>query len=447
MLIDHAKQAQDSVRRRRRLTNMRPFEVAFVPAGANGWEFLVCKEDSMQVTLEGVAKAQAELQKALEALQKGDSTLPAELLKSLSSSLLPLLGQDGAPVNLVQELKALHADVNTVTQACADVAVIDALDGISTRAAAILKMAEAGANVSTSEPKLEASATSVAKADQVADPVAPVVAPAAEPVAVTEPMTEPEPIDMVEQAGTEGDTADLTLADGEVVTAEEIEKAVPAEGKPGGHKSPPKGYPKDKSQYADPNNFKYPLDTEAHVRAALAYFSKPKNRAGYSPAEVKAIWGRIVGAAKKLGIDVKSPAGPAKAEKACGGDKKEEKTEKTAEAVVAPGAAPEPPKQEQAVVPVTPEVDLMKTLTQSLNELLAPVFKQIGDLKADFEARFVQVAKGDAAVATVPKPAEPGTTPEAPAAKPQDAPTQKPPVVWADDFNENRPVPDDVRCD
>jgi len=74
--------------------------------------------------------------------------------------------------------------------------------------------------------------------------------------------------------------------------------------KKSGHKTPPKGYPKSRSQYGDPTNYKYPLDTEKHVRAALAYFSKAKNRREYSSAEQKTIWGRIIRAAKKLGIEV-----------------------------------------------------------------------------------------------------------------------------------------------
>ena len=71
-------------------------------------------------------------------------------------------------------------------------------------------------------------------------------------------------------------------------------------------KSPPKGYPKEKAQYGDPENYAYPLDTEAHVRAALSYFSMPKNNKKYTPTERNQIWGRIVTAAKKRGIKVKA---------------------------------------------------------------------------------------------------------------------------------------------
>ena len=64
-------------------------------------------------------------------------------------------------------------------------------------------------------------------------------------------------------------------------------------------------------EYADPKNGKYPINTAAHARAALAYISMPKNAAmyplnGVSLSEVK---GRIVAACKKFGIDVSDDSG------------------------------------------------------------------------------------------------------------------------------------------
>jgi hypothetical protein len=77
------------------------------------------------------------------------------------------------------------------------------------------------------------------------------------------------------------------------------------------HEHPPKEYSqagaKDASDYAAPG-FKYPIDNEKHIRAALAYFNKPKNYSMYSPSQRKVILGKILRAAKKHGIDV-SPAG------------------------------------------------------------------------------------------------------------------------------------------
>ena len=57
-------------------------------------------------------------------------------------------------------------------------------------------------------------------------------------------------------------------------------------------------------EYADPKNHKYPIDTEAHVRAALSYINHTKNAGEYSPAELAAIKSKIHAAAKKFGIKV-----------------------------------------------------------------------------------------------------------------------------------------------
>jgi hypothetical protein len=84
-------------------------------------------------------------------------------------------------------------------------------------------------------------------------------------------------------------------------------------------KKPPKKYREggatSKSDYADPENFKYPIDTEAHVRAAISYFSKPANAKKYSKDKQKAIWSRIRGAAKKYKIEIGEKSGPPSVEK------------------------------------------------------------------------------------------------------------------------------------
>jgi HK97 family phage prohead protease len=57
--------------------------------------------------------------------------------------------------------------------------------------------------------------------------------------------------------------------------------------------------------YADPKNGKYPIDTEAHCRAALAYISMPKNAAQYpmNGVTLSEVKDRIMAACKKFGID------------------------------------------------------------------------------------------------------------------------------------------------
>ena len=76
--------------------------------------------------------------------------------------------------------------------------------------------------------------------------------------------------------------------------------------KEGGHLTKPKEYasiPDD--QFADPVNYRYPIDAE-HIRAALSYFNMPKNRetGGYTHEEQVRIMEKIIRAALKYGIEV-----------------------------------------------------------------------------------------------------------------------------------------------
>lgn len=68
------------------------------------------------------------------------------------------------------------------------------------------------------------------------------------------------------------------------------------------HKSAPKGYPKEKIEYADPKNFKYPINSEERVRAAWSYINQSKNQKGYTSGEIASIKSRIKRAGHKYGI-------------------------------------------------------------------------------------------------------------------------------------------------
>lgn len=70
---------------------------------------------------------------------------------------------------------------------------------------------------------------------------------------------------------------------------------------PGEHLTPPKGYPKDKSEYADPEHYDFPIDTPKRVRSALSYFDKHKWRSDEVKKEAAK---RILAKAKKFGIKV-----------------------------------------------------------------------------------------------------------------------------------------------
>jgi len=71
-----------------------------------------------------------------------------------------------------------------------------------------------------------------------------------------------------------------------------------------GNLTKPKDYENlDDEEFADPVNYKYPVD-EAHIRAALSYWGMEKNRQGYNTNEIKTITKRILDAAKKYGIEI-----------------------------------------------------------------------------------------------------------------------------------------------
>jgi hypothetical protein len=59
-------------------------------------------------------------------------------------------------------------------------------------------------------------------------------------------------------------------------------------------------------KFADAKNKKYPIDTEAHIRAAWNYINKPKNAAKYSAEDVKSIKSKII-SAWKAKIDKEGP--------------------------------------------------------------------------------------------------------------------------------------------
>jgi hypothetical protein len=70
--------------------------------------------------------------------------------------------------------------------------------------------------------------------------------------------------------------------------------------KPFGRVSPPKGYPKDRSAYADPENWRYPIHTSWNARAARRYFDEESNRAKYMDEEREYIDQRIDEALKRF---------------------------------------------------------------------------------------------------------------------------------------------------
>ncbi len=68
-----------------------------------------------------------------------------------------------------------------------------------------------------------------------------------------------------------------------------------------GREGPPKGYPKDQSVYADPENWRYPLHTPWHAKAARRYFDDPSNRSKYTKEEQAYMDSRINQALERFG--------------------------------------------------------------------------------------------------------------------------------------------------
>jgi hypothetical protein len=68
------------------------------------------------------------------------------------------------------------------------------------------------------------------------------------------------------------------------------------------HNTPPKGKPSSRGQYADPTNYKYPIDSPARIRAAMVYFNHPGQRTagGYSMSQWASIGRRIASAANRV---------------------------------------------------------------------------------------------------------------------------------------------------
>ena len=71
-----------------------------------------------------------------------------------------------------------------------------------------------------------------------------------------------------------------------------------------GRLGPPERYPKDPEKYADPANWKYPVHTPFHARAARRYFNDPRNRAKYTEAEQAYIEKKINEALTKFGVPI-----------------------------------------------------------------------------------------------------------------------------------------------
>jgi hypothetical protein len=61
------------------------------------------------------------------------------------------------------------------------------------------------------------------------------------------------------------------------------------------------------TEFADPTNKKYPIDTPGRIKAAWAYLHQPSNAAKYTAAERRTIQSRIRKAAKARKVELPNP--------------------------------------------------------------------------------------------------------------------------------------------
>jgi hypothetical protein len=87
------------------------------------------------------------------------------------------------------------------------------------------------------------------------------------------------------------------------ITASMVRPMKPAR-KRDGRAGPPERYPKDSDKYGDPANWKYPVHTPFHARAARRYFNDPRNRAKYTQEEQAYIDKKINDALTRFGVPV-----------------------------------------------------------------------------------------------------------------------------------------------
>ena len=61
------------------------------------------------------------------------------------------------------------------------------------------------------------------------------------------------------------------------------------------------------TEYADPVNKKYPIDTPGRIKAAWAYIHQPSNAGKYSASEIRTIKARIRRSAKARRVTLPDP--------------------------------------------------------------------------------------------------------------------------------------------
>jgi len=205
-------QSKKKTVRVRRIFDVRPFEKAWVPAGANGVPLLVVKSDqtsseenTMRVSLESIAKARGLLMEVEQVLKSGMPDVAAEdaLGAKVTAAVSLLYGEELAVVGktIKSELSGIAAGLAQLAARNVDIGLADHLDTLHAR---VLKVAEVAAGDAPAAPAIETPA---------ATPEAPAIeapaAPAAQAASAT-PATPAPPADAEADLPTEAAKACAT---------------------------------------------------------------------------------------------------------------------------------------------------------------------------------------------------------------------------------------------
>ena len=123
-----------------------------------------------------------------------------------------------------------------------------------------------------------------------------------------------------------------------------------------------------KGPFADDKNKKYPVNDYEHTRAAISYFSMPKNADKYSVEEQKKIWSRITAAAKKFGIKLDPKAGPPSVETKKSESSKENKMNDLFKAIMERDVEVMRPNKEESEFVGMPEEALMAPKEEQITD-------------------------------------------------------------------------------
>lgn len=137
--------------------------------------------------------------------------------------------------------------------------------------------------------------------------------------------------------------------------------------------------------YADPENGKYPIDTEEHVRAAWSYINMPKNAAEYSADKLAEVKSKIKAAAKKFDIAISEDDNKAGAS-ATDSNQEVEMNAEEVKAMIAEALAAQKAEADKAAAEKQAEVEAAKAEAEKAQADAEQARKDAEAAKAESEA-------------------------------------------------------------